>query len=253
MVRVISLAVFLLLVFCVIPGDSLAQERPGPVPETINVTSTSFVPLSKSYRRLERIYRRFESFPGADRAGLTLHLQATLQPGDRPGYASGLMLRNGEEIIHLIPNPGSEIIFPRQASLWAADPMLYARLRKGETLSVSFFFTVMSSDPMRFTGSEARHWLTLLDRCVRDEGGFLIALLLPDTHRLTVEIAPGSRFDVIEAGVTHLLVDNRGEVPYRFVFRPQDYPRDAVFRAGKPFARLIMYLPFPLHGALERK
>ncbi|NVN01520.1 MULTISPECIES: hypothetical protein [Asaia] len=221
--------------------------------ETIEVTGQPFVVLSKRYQRLERVFRRFDSYPAADRSGLTLHLKATIQPGDRPGYGSGLMLRNGDEMIRLIPEPGNEIVFPRDAGLWEANPPLYARLRPGETVSVGFFFTVTPADPTRFTQGEAKHWLNQLDRCIEDEGGFLIALLLPDTHKLTVQIAPNSRFEVVENGTTHPLVVNQGATPYRFVFRPQDYPRDAVFQASKPLARIVLDLPFPLHGALERK
>ncbi|WP_438381959.1 hypothetical protein ABHV46_13840 [Asaia sp. BMEF1] len=253
MKREILLGAVFGLTFCSVQGKALAQLQYGAPGETIEVTAQAPVGLSKRYQRLERVFRRFDSFPAADRSGLSLHLKATLQPGDRPGYGSGLMLRNGDETIRLIPEPGNEIVFPREARLWESNPPLYARLRAGETLSVGFFFTVAPADPRRFTQSEAKHWLNQLDRCVEDEGGFLIALLLPDTHKLTVEIAPGSRFEVVEGGSTHLLVDNQGVAPYRFVFRPQDYPRDAVFQASKPFARIVMDLPFPLHGALERQ
>lgn len=241
------------MILCAAQERALAQSHREAPGETIEVTEQGAVILSKRYQRLERVFRRFDCFPAADRSGLTLHLQATLQPGERPGYNSGLMLRDGDETIRLIPEPGNEIVFPRNARLWEANPPLYARLRTGETLSVGFFFTVAPADPMRFTQSEAKHWLTLLDRCVEDEGGFLIALLLPDTHKLTVEVAPGSRFEVVEGDTTHQLVDNRGKAPYPLVFRPQDYPHDAVFQASKPFVRIVMNLPFPLHGALERK
>ncbi|MFC0502751.1 hypothetical protein [Asaia krungthepensis] len=221
--------------------------------ENIDVAGQALVPLSRRYRRIERVFRRFDSFPQADREGLSLHMEARLEPGNRPGIASGLMMKRGSETVHLIPGPGDEIVLPHDKISWNEDPLLYARLKPEESLEVGFFFTIVPEDPSRFTGEQARRWLSRLDACIEDEGGFLIALLLPDTHRLGLDIAPRSRLEVQENGVTRLLVDNQGLVPYHYVLRPQDFSRQAQFVASKPFTRLMMNLPFSLHGALGRK
>lgn len=236
-----------------VPDSAGAQPSLTARTETIDVAGQAMMPLSARYQRLERVFRGFDSFPAPDREGLTLHMAAKIEPGDRPGFGSGLMMRRGNETIRLIPEPGSDIVFPRDAGLWMENPTLYARLKSDETLSIGFFLTVTPQDKAVFMQAQARHWLELLDRCIEDEGGYLIALLLPDTHKLAVDIAPGSRFEVVQDGASHLLVDNQGTAPYRFVFRPQDYRRDAVFRASAPFVRIVMHLPFPLHGALRRK
>ncbi|WP_122049317.1 hypothetical protein [Asaia bogorensis] len=237
------------------PGQG--REATGQSVETIRVTAQGMVPLSKRYRRLERIFRRFNSFPEADRAGLTLHLQAVLQPGDRAARTTGMMMKLGERVIHLFPGPplgtDDEIVVPHEAALWEADPAIYARLKPGERLNVGFFFTVAPADRQHFTRQQALKWLAQLDGCVEDEGGFLMALLLPDTHRLGVDVAPGSRFIVREGGVERLLVDNQGSTPYPYIFRPQDFRKDAAFSATRPLSRVVMTLPFALRGDLTAK
>lgn len=237
------------------PGEG--REAIGQSVETIRVTAQGMVPLSQRYRRLERIFRRFNSFPEADRAGLTLHLQAVLQPGDRAARTTGMMMKLGERVIHLFPGPplgtDDEIVVPHEVALWEADPAIYARLKPGERLNVGFLFTVAPADRQHFTRQQALKWLAQLDGCVEDEGGFLVALLLPDTHRLGVDVAPGSRFIVREGGVERLLVDNQGSTPYPYLFRPQDFGKDAAFSATRPLSRVVMTLPFALRGDLTAK
>ncbi len=245
--------------------------------ETIEVSGQALVPIEHGYRRLERVFRRFDSFPSSDRAGLTLHMDAHLQPGDRSARGSVLQLQSDTHVQLLLNGVENEVVVPHDETLWQKDPPLYARLRPGEALSIGFFFTIdpqglgarehrtgdhsledptrkdhLSKEGQSFTQAQARHWLGQLDRCIEDEGGFLLALLLPDTHKLSVDLAPNSRFEVVEHGVARLLVDNQGAVPYRFVFRPQDYARDAVFQSDRPFMHLVLTLPFALHGTLKR-
>lgn len=221
--------------------------------ETIDVQGQPLVPVSRSYRTLERVLRRFESFPAEDRAGLTLHMNALLQPGDRPGRLADLMMKPDGVVIPLVHDPDSMLVLPRDARYWADDPPLFARLHRGEHVSVGFFFTVAAKDPSHFTRREAMHWLGQLDRCIEDEGGVVLAFLLPDTHKLMVDVAPGSRFEVVDGQTTHLLVDNQGIAPYRYVFRPADFPKEADFRASMPLGRIAMTLPFSLHGTLSPK
>ncbi|NIE81248.1 hypothetical protein [Asaia sp. As-1742] len=238
-----------------LPGEG--REATGQSVETIRVTAQGMVPLSQRYRRLERIFRRFNSFPEADRAGLTLHLQAMLQPGDGAARTTGMMMKLGERVSHLFPGPplgtDDEIVVPHEAALWEADPAIYARLKPGERLNVGFFFTLAPADRQHFTRQQALKWLAQLDGCIEDEGGFLVALLLPDTHRLGVDVAPGSRFIVREGGVERLLVDNQGSTPYPYVFRPQNFRKDAEFSATRPLSRVVMTLPFALRGDLTAK
>lgn len=236
-----------------VPASAVPSATPPAAAEIIDVQGQAMMPLSRRYRGLERILRRFESFPAKDRDELTLHMQAVLQPGDRPGRESGLMMKPDGAIIPLVHGAESEIVLPRDTRFWDADPPLYARLGKGEHVSVGFFFTVAPPDPSQFSRKEAMHWLNQLDRCIEDEGGVVLAFLLPDTHKLTIDIAVGSRFEAVEGERTQLLVDNGGASAYRFTFRPQDYPKDTRFIASKPLMRIAMTLPFPLHGTLSPK
>lgn len=235
------------------PASTTSSATSSSAAEIIDVQGQAMVPLSRRYRGLERILRRFESFPAEDRDGLTLHMQAVLQPGDRPGHESGLMMKPDGAIIPLVHGAESEIVLPRDTRLWDADPPLYARLSKDEHVSVGFFFTVVPPDASGFSRKEALHWLNQLDRCIEDEGGVVLAFLLPDTHKLTVDIAAGSRFEAVEGERRQLLVDNGGASAYRFTFRPQDFPKNTHFVASKPLMRIAMALPFPLHGALSPK
>lgn len=247
-----SLLIFFACLPSLITNRVWAEAAPN-ITETIEVTARPFLTLKQRYRQAEGVFRRFDTYPVSDRAGLTLHMEAKLMPGARSGADSGLMIVKGSTRIPLFPFGGDRLVFPHDQALWDANPHLSAKLGPDETLDVGFFFTIAPADPSRFTAPEARHWLAQLDSCIEDEGGFIVASLLPNTHRLTVNVAPGSRFSVSDHGQTRILVDNQSADSYALTIRPQDYTRDAVFQATRPLSGLVMHLPFRLRGKLTRK
>ncbi|WP_029605817.1 hypothetical protein [Kozakia baliensis] len=220
--------------------------------ENIQVEGQRWVAMPHHYRSLERVYRRFDSFPAKDRRDLALHMTGTLEPGDRPGASSGLVLRAKQGVIPLFPNGGMELTIPHSQALWDENPPMFGHLAKDENVRVGFYFTVAHADARRFTWEEAKGWLRELDACIEDEGGAVVAFLLPDTHKVTVSVSAHSNLTVTEGGQTRALVLNQGNEPVDYVFRPQDFSRDAVFDATAPLGPVTLRLPFSLSGKLHR-
>jgi hypothetical protein len=220
-------------------------------PEAISVDGTRPVQIA-DYRDLAKVFRTFNTFPAADRADLTLHVMARVLPGDRPIQSAAPYLRGTAGPIALFGATGAEMHLPLTDALWAENPPVYAPLTHGQKVGLRFVMMVTPSRPDRFTDAQARGWLRELDGCIEDVVGVVFAFLMPDAHRLAVDIAPGARLDAVSGGTVRPLVVNQGATPYRFTFRPQDYPRDTLFRSDRPLGALTAIIPMNIHGELTR-
>ncbi|ACI50971.1 conserved hypothetical protein [Gluconacetobacter diazotrophicus PA1 5] len=237
------------IILCVpcwgVPGAARAA------PEAIAVDGVRPVQVA-DYRDLAKVFRTFNAFPAADRADLTLHLIARVLPGDRPIQSAPPYLRRASGPVALFGATGAEMHLPLTDALWAENPPVYAPLAHGQTVGLRFVITVTHGQTDRFTDVQARTWLRELDGCIEDVVGVVFAFLMPDAHKLTVEVAAGARLDAVSNGAVRPLVVNRGAVPYAFTFRPQDYPRDTVFRSDRPLGTLTAVIPMNIHGELTR-
>jgi len=219
--------------------------------EDISVTGTRPVQVD-TYRGVARIFRRFNAFPDADRAGLSLRMTAVLAPGHQPVQQAMPFLAEESGAVPLFATSGDEMRLPDSATLWAQNPPVMARLATGQRITLGFRIVVAGFSGDRFTRMQATGWLQQLDACIADEAGPVAAFLLPDTHRLSVQVAPGARLEVREGETAQLLVVNGGTTPYRFAFRPQDFPRGAVFVSSRAFGTVFMEIPFAVHGTWQR-
>lgn len=223
-----------------------------PQPEDVEVHATRPVTV-QTYQAVARVFRRFNALPEQDRANLSLHVLGRLQPGDAPLKASGLHLQTRNGPIPLFNAENDELTVPLTEALWAENPPLQANLKADAFISFTFQIAVSPPHPDTFTDAEARHWLHQLNNCMEDVVGFVVAFLLPDAHRLIVSVAPHSRLEAVQNNQTQLLLDNASDTPQSFMFRPQDYPRDTVFRSTRPFSRILVKIPLDPHAKMKRK
>jgi len=205
-----------------------------------------------TYRGVERIFRRFEGFAAQDRAGLSLRITGVLEPGDRPVQEAMPYLAEATGVVPIFGPVGDEMRLPEDAGLWERDPPVFARLGRGQRVGLGFRIVVSGFTGAQFTNGQARGWLRQLDGCIEDEAGAVVAFLLPDTHKLIVMVAAGASFEVREGAASRVLVRNGGAVPYRFVFRPQDFGRDAVFVSDRALGEVFMEIPFSVRGEWKR-
>lgn len=221
-------------------------------PENIEVHATRTVKV-QTYRAVARVFNRFNAFPEKDRANLSLHVLGRLQPEDAPLKASGLHLQTQNGPIPLFNADNDELTVPLTKALWAENPPLMANLTANEFIGFTFQIAVATPQPDQFTDAEARHWLKQLNNCMEDVVGVVVAFMLPDAHRLIVSVAPHSRLEAVKNDQSQLLLDNQSDTPQTFVFRPQDYPRDTLFRSTRAFSQVLIKIPLDPHASMKRK
>ncbi|GBR49115.1 DUF2987 domain-containing protein [Neokomagataea thailandica] len=227
------LAVALGLSLCV--GSACADE-------TINVAGQRAHKVS-DYKRIMRVYDRFQEFPEATRHGLSLVFVGETLPDHGVPSSAGLVIHAAKGDIPLYVGDDRQMHVPMSDALRAENPVVLQTKLPEQTVTNQIFLQVAVPDEMQFTDDAARHWLEQVNDCVENLTGVLLAILMPDAHKLQVAVAPSSRFEMLQGGVTHVLVDNGGATPYLYTFRPQDFARDTVFRASKPLSWVRVLAP----------
>ncbi|WP_086652922.1 DUF2987 domain-containing protein [Acetobacter malorum] len=241
---------WLLATCCLVPLAPANAQTPQP--EDIEVHAARPVTV-QSYQAVARVFRRFNALPEQDRANLSLHVLGRLQPDDAPLKASGLHLQTKNGPIPLFNADNDELTVPLTKALWEENPPLMANLTSGAFIGFTFQIAVAPPQPDQFTDAEARHWLRQLNNCMEDVVGVIVAFMLPDAHRLIVSVAPHSRLEAFRNDQTQVLLDNQSDAPQEFVFRPQDYPRDTLFRSTKAFSKILVKIPLDPHASMKRK
>nr|WP_294915422.1 DUF2987 domain-containing protein [uncultured Neokomagataea sp.] len=227
------LAVALGLSLCV--GSACADE-------TINVAGQRAYKVS-DYKRIMRIYDRFQDFPEDARHGLSLIFVGETLPDHGLPSEAGIVIHAAKGDIPLYVGDDRQMHMPMSDALRAENPVVLQTKLPDQTVTNQIFVQVALPDAGQFTDDDARHWLTQVNDCVENLTGVLLAVFMPDAHKLQVAVAPSSRFEMTQGGVTHLLVDNGGMAPYLYTFRPQDFARDTVFHASKPFSWVRVLAP----------
>ncbi|MFT8776809.1 MAG: hypothetical protein ABF893_09145 [Gluconacetobacter liquefaciens] len=177
--------------------------------------------------------------------GLHLHVRALLEPGDHQPENAHVFLDAKHGHVSLFPRGDNEIVLPTEPALQAENPNVVAALSKGQEIR---FQATVSMDPpptTRFTGNDARGWLSRLDRQISRKAGLVMSAFLPDAKTVTLTLPPQSELSVTEAGKTFSLVQNNGDKPYDFSFQPRVYPAEAAFVSTKPIAGMTMIFPVP--------
>lgn len=180
-------------------------------------------------------------------SGLTLHVFALLEPGDRRPQDAHVYLAATSGKVPLlrgggVQGDGAEIMVPSSPALLAENPDVVAALTPDETLTFKAVASLDQPPGAGFTDRQARGWLRLLDARMAAWAGVIFALFVPDAQVVTVTVAPRSELDVMEDGAARPLVINHGDAPWRYSFRAADFSEDAVFTA----TRAIMAVDLPL-------
>ncbi|GAJ30251.1 hypothetical protein [Acidomonas methanolica] len=196
-------------------------------------------------------------------SGLTLHVFALLEPGDRRpqdahvylAATSGKMplLRGADAQGNGLQGDGAEIMVPSSPALLAENPDVVAALTPDETLTFKAVASLDQPPGAGFTDRQARGWLHLLDARMAAWAGVIFALFVPDAQVVTVTVAPRSELDVMEGGAARPLVINHGDAPWRYSFRPADFSDDAVFSATRAIMAVDLPLPVTFRSWKWRK
>jgi hypothetical protein len=220
--------------------------------DTIDVVGARSV-LVQHYRKVAKLYRRFNALPAEDRANLSLHVVGREQPDDKPLHSTGLHLQSQTGAIPLTRAGSDDMVFPLSDALWEENPPLMATLAPDHY--IRFIFQIAVSPPQAdgFTNAQAQHWLKQMDHCVEDIVGFVFAFLMPDAHKLTLTLAPRSTLTVTEAGQSRTMFDNTATTPAEYTLRPQDYAADATFHSTQPLQQVLIKLPMQIHADMKRK
>lgn len=210
--------------------------------ETIHVSEKRAHKVS-DYKRIMRVYDRFQDFPEATRHGLSLIFIGETLPDQGMPSGAGLVIHAAKGDIPLYVGDDRQMHVPMSDALRAENPLVLQTKLPDQTVTNQIFLQVTLPDLTQFTDDDARHWLAQVNDCVENLTGVLLAVFMPDAHKLQVAVAPSSRFEMVQGGVTHLLVDNGGVRPYLYTFRPQDFARDTVFHASKPLSWVRVLAP----------
>ncbi|WP_345150094.1 hypothetical protein [Gluconacetobacter asukensis] len=178
-------------------------------------------------------------------SGLHLHVAARLEPGDRPPEDAHLFLDTKRGPVSLFPEAGNELVPPLDEALAAENPNVVAALSPNQEIRFQATASVDRFPANRFTGQDARTWLSTLDRQISHKTGFLLSAFVPATKSLTVTLPPRSEFSVTENKKIFSLVRNQADRPYAFTFQPRLYPAEAVFSSTRPISGIAMVFPVP--------
>lgn len=179
--------------------------------------------------------------------GLHLHVRAVLEPGDHQPEDAHIFLDAKRGHVSLFPQGSNEIVFPTDPSLKAENPDVVAALSKGQEIILQATVSIDRPSTTRFTGSDARDWLSKLDHQISRKAGFVMSAFLPDTKTVIITLPAQSELSVTEAGKTFSLVQNNADTPYNFSFQPRTYPAEAEFVSTKPIAGIAMIFPVELN------
>ncbi|MBS1093662.1 hypothetical protein [Gluconobacter wancherniae] len=210
--------------------------------ENISVTAERSQKVA-DYRDVAHMFRRFDRFPAAARQGLSLHLIGWVDPGHELPSESHLMIRAKSGEIPLFAGTDHDMHFPVNDVLWAENPPIIQRLPADRIVKATMSIEVSLPQASSFSKFEAQHWLKQIDACIEDIVGVIFSFLMPDAHRLRVEVAPGATLEAVSGGNVCLLLDNRDVESRIFLLRVQDYPEGTVFRSSKPFVRVSVKIP----------
>ncbi|GBR52990.1 hypothetical protein AA106555_1118 [Neokomagataea thailandica NBRC 106555] len=210
--------------------------------ETIEVAGRRVHKVA-DYKRLIRVSDRFQKFPERARHGLSLVFVGETEPDHGLPSTAGLVVHTMRGDIPLYRGNDPDLHVPMDDALRLENPPVLQTSAEDKTVVNQIFLQVAAPDPTRFTGEDARHWLEQVNACVEDITGFVLAVFMPDAHRMQLAVAPSSRLEVTEGGTTRLLVDNGGATSYLYNFRPQDFSEDAVFHASKPLVWVRVLAP----------
>ncbi|MFW7268901.1 hypothetical protein ACMAUO_13155 [Gluconacetobacter sp. Hr-1-5] len=178
--------------------------------------------------------------------GLHLHVRALLEPGDLQPEDAHIFLDAKQGHVSLFPKGGNEIVFPADRALQMENPNVVAALSKGQEIRFQATVSMDSPPATRFTGSDARGWMSKLDHQISRKAGFMSAFL-PDTTTVTLTLPARSELSVTEAGKAFSLVQNNSDKSYDFSFQPRVYPAEAVFMSTKPISGITMIFPVQLN------
>ncbi|KXV33411.1 hypothetical protein AD940_12305 [Gluconobacter thailandicus] len=196
-----------------------------------------------TYKDVAHFYERFEKFPAAARDGISLHFAGELLPDHELPSKARLVIHSQQGDIPLFFGTDRDMHFPRTAPLIAENPSILQTELIGHNVRTELSLRVEVPQGDRFTGVQARHWLTQINACIRDLTGVILSWFMPDAHRLKIDLAPGARFEAVTDGHATMLARNEGKDPMTVMLRPQDYSEETIFRSTKPFVQVRVKIP----------
>ncbi|MFC0570849.1 DUF2987 domain-containing protein [Gluconobacter japonicus] len=196
-----------------------------------------------TYKDVAHFYERFEKFPAAAREGISLHFTGDLLPDHELPSKARLVIHSRQGDIPLFFGADREMYLPRTAQLAAENPPILQTESIGHNVRTELSLRVEVPQGDRFTGVQARHWLTQINACIRDLTGMILSWFMPDAHRLKIDLAPGERFEAVISGHVTMLANNEGKEPMTVLLRPQDYSEDTIFRSSKSFPQVRVRIP----------
>ncbi|MBR0559276.1 hypothetical protein [Neokomagataea anthophila] len=201
--------------------------------DTIEVSGQRVYQVT-TYQRMVRVYDRFQKIPERARHGLSLVFVGETMPDHGFPSSAGIVIHAAQGDIPLYSGEDREMHFPITEVLRVQNPSVLQTKSSDKTVYNHISLQLTPPDATRFTDDDARQWLVQVNDCVEDLTGVILAVLMPDAHKIQVAVAPRSRLEMVQGGVVRLLVENGGATPYLYTFKPQDFARDVLFQASQP-------------------
>ncbi|CAI9120669.1 hypothetical protein [Brytella acorum] len=225
---------------------AIATFAPPSCAENISVTGTYHFVTVSNFARMQSSMDSIDLKNGAP-SGLHLHVRAVLEPGDRMPEAAHIFLRAKRGHVSLFPDGGNDFVLPEDRSLLDENPDVVAGLTPGQTIRLYASASLDTLPGIRFTDRQARDWMAMLDERIDHRIGFVFSAFTPDTQTVIVTLPPQAELTLVENGKRSSLVQNHGDRPYDFSFRPKSFSPDAVFESSMAITHVTMPFPFALN------